>query len=336
MKLTALIFSYRNDQKLAWYCAKFVKLVVPDAHIVIADDGFCAATYEWQQKYKQLGFDYRQTDWYRNKNLTGAEHLIGATALMAELAKDCDIILKIDPDACLIRSDWIETLYQTPNAVITSAYKTSLNYPMGNSYAVKASVCEELAKDAKLYPGWINCFEDYEIGQRIARMFPNDPSHAIRYNCNISEGFILTSPYDFNLNLCLNKCRVYCHGFQYNSFNTVDERRNYKSKQEEVHETLYKNLFKFKGIFGEAMASEMTAAEMTVKSIQEDQAKSLQQKSLEENQLPDGGFVKEVSPEDLQKLDAQAPCCSSVDINGTSGGSLVSEKPFAIIDKPDS
>lgn len=248
MKVTTLIFSYRGDQELAYICSKFVKSTIPDSKIVIADDGFNGATYEWRKKYVEEGYEYIQTTWPRFGNLLGPDHLTGASQLMAELAKDCDIILKIDPDACLLRKDWIEMLYNDPEAVISSSYKTILNYPMGNSYAVKSSVCEALAEDAKTYPGWTGCFEDYEIAQRIARQFHKKPSHALRFSCSLSDGFILTNPWDINIKLCIDSCRVYCSGYQFMAQPTLDKKVEYKKKQIEVHQLLFNELQKARAV----------------------------------------------------------------------------------------
>lgn len=240
VKCTALVFTYRGDEVITPICVDFIKETLgKDVHIVVADDGLNAVFQDTRNKLIEMGVDYRQTSWPRFGNLLGPDHLTGATDLMAQLAKDCDIIVKIDPDACLLRRDWIDRLYLDDKAVMTSAYKTSLNYMMGNSYAVKASACADLAKDAKNYPGWNNCFEDYEIGQRLARLAGGDPTCAIRYPCSLDGGFILTNPWDFNVTLCLERCRVYCSGFTYGS-TPPEQRQEYKNKQAEVHSMLLK------------------------------------------------------------------------------------------------
>ena len=181
-KITVLIFTYRGDEGLTPICVEFAKETLgPDTKIVAADDGFNAMYQPMQEKLISMGVDYCQTDWPRCGNLLGPDHLKGACKLMAELAKDCDIIVKLDPDACILKRDWIDRLWADKNATMTASYKIKLNYPMGNSYALKSVVCEELAKDAELYPGWVDCFEDYEVGMRISRIAKGDTKHAIRY-----------------------------------------------------------------------------------------------------------------------------------------------------------
>lgn len=248
MKLAVLIFTYRGDEHLTPICVNFVKETLgQDTRIVIADDGFNAMYQETRDRLIGMGCEYRQTDWPRFGNLLGPFHLEGATKLMAELAKDCDIIVKLDPDACIIRRDWVDRLWNDREALMTAAYKLKLNYPMGNSYAVKACCCEELAKDAKLYPGWVDCFEDYEIGVRVARIANGNPNHAIRYVCNLSGGFVLTTPWDIDYKKCLERCQVYCSGFSYGSM-PPDKKIEYKNKQIEVHTILLNELIKAKQI----------------------------------------------------------------------------------------
>lgn len=247
-KLTVLIFTYRGDEGLTPICVEFIKETLgSDTKIVVADDGLNAMFKETRDKLISMGVDYRQTTWPRNGNLLGPDHLIGATALMAELAKDCDIIVKIDPDACVLKRDWIDRLWLDSDAIITSAYKTKVDYPMGNSYAVKASVCEALAKDAKLYPAWVDCFEDYEVGVRVSRIANGDPKHAIRYTCNLAGGFVLTNPWDINHKTCIESIQVYCSGFQYGS-TPQNKKAEYKNKQIEVHTILLSELKKSKGV----------------------------------------------------------------------------------------
>lgn len=247
-KVTVLIFTYRGDEGLTPICVDFVKETLgTDTHIVIADDGFNAMFQETREKLIAMGCDYRQTDWPRNGNLLGPFHLEGACKLMAELAKDCDIIVKLDPDACILKRDWIDRLWADNTATMTSAYKLKLNYPMGNSYALKSTVCEALAEDARLYPGWVDCFEDYEIGIRISRLANGDPKHAIRYVCGLAGGFVLTNPWDINYKTCIDSVQVYCSGFNYGSL-PLNKKEEYKNKQIEVHSILLAELKKSKNI----------------------------------------------------------------------------------------
>lgn len=243
-RLTVLIFTYRGDEGLTPICVEFAKETLgPDTKIVVADDGFNAMYQPMQEKLIAMGVDYRQTDWPRCGNLLGPDHLKGACKLMAELAKDCDIIVKLDPDACILKRDWIDRLWADKNATMTASYKIKLNYPMGNSYALKSVVCEELAKDAELYPGWVDCFEDYEVGMRISRIAKGDTKHAIRYVCGLNGGFVLTNPWDINYKTCIESVQVYCSGYQYGSL-PQNKKVEYKNKQIEVHSMLLSELKK--------------------------------------------------------------------------------------------
>lgn len=233
MRVSFLIFTYSGDELLTPLCVDFIKETVPEAKIYVVDDGFSSMNYPVRKRLEEAGVIYSQSSWNRYGNLLGPDHLIGATKFMAHMAKSCDIIVKIDPDACLIRRDWIDRLYEDPIALMTSSYKGRSCYPMGNSYAVKASVCKELAKDAELYPGWVNCFEDYEIGVRIARQAKGDTSYSIRYESGIKGGFILTNPWDMDYQKVLNQVRVYCSGYSYGNL-PPEKKLEYKNKQVEV------------------------------------------------------------------------------------------------------
>lgn len=325
-RLTVLIFTYRGDEGLTPICVEFIKETLgSDTNIVVADDGLNAMFKETRDKLISMGVDYRQTTWPRCGNLLGPDHLIGATALMAELAKDCDIIVKIDPDACVLKRDWIDRLWLDSDATLTSAYKTNVNYPMGNSYAVKASVCEALAKDAELFPGWVGCFEDYEVGVRVSRIANGDPKHAIRYACNLVGGFILTNPWDIKYKTCIESARVYCSGFQYGS-TPQNKKAEYKNKQIEVHTMLLSELKKSKSIM-KPISEQTVPANIGNSPLNNGNFPELQSVSIPTG--PVGGNAQYMDSVENEQIvvEPEAKTTSGVTINSTFLDDLVKPTP---------
>lgn len=241
MKLTFLYFSYSEDEELIKYSILSNKLLAPEAKIIVADDCFNACSEDFSNWCKKIDIEYLQTSWPRYGNLRGPEHLKGYTELLKNISKDCDIIIKIDCDAILLRYDWLHKFNADTRATITGAFKIQSPYVMGNCYAIKSSVCEYLYEDAKNYPAWHDCFEDYEIGIRLARLAKNDLTYALRYPCDKRFGFWLCSPQEFNIDEIMNSARVACCGFVYQGIPNLDK-LNHKKLQIEVMAKIYEKV----------------------------------------------------------------------------------------------
>lgn len=245
MKITFLYFSYIEDENLIKYSILSNLLLSPDSKIVVADDCFNPCTENFSNWCKNLKVEYIQTNWPRFGNLRGPEHLKGYTELLKNLSKDTDIIIKIDCDTILLRYDWLDRFYNDTRATIAGSFKIQAPYVMGNCYAIKSSVCDYLYEDSKTYPAWHDCFEDYEIGIRLARQAKNDQTFALRYPSDRRYGFWLCTPQEVNIDEVMNSARVVSCGFIYNGLLPQDKTKH-KQLQIEVMSKIYEKVKEYK------------------------------------------------------------------------------------------
>lgn len=232
MKILFLWFTYNQDEITILHSIDSVRLVVPNANILVADDGFNSCPVQFRERCKQFNIDYIQTDWQRNGNLIGPDHLIGYTKLLASYADKYDIICKIDCDTVLFNIDWIERLYKDPDAYLSGSFKTNPFYPMGNAYAIKTSICQKLYEDCVKYPSFFNSYEDYEIGVRIFRLSGGSDLSLIRYKSGVVDGFWLGDPSQIENNIDeAIKTRVVSCGFSLNIQKNALERQQFKQSQ---------------------------------------------------------------------------------------------------------
>ena len=194
MNIAAVWFAYGPDQNLLMESVRAFRRTLPKAKLTVCDDGFCAQPRLVREKLEAEGITYRKTFYPRGGNLLGPENLKGQVAEMVRAGEGADVLVKIDCDTLLLRSDWVEALADEPEALLAGSYKGLHNYPMGHCYAVRASILPELLKDVETYPGWAACFEDYEIGTRLHRLAGGNMDYALRWRSGVDDGFWLCNP----------------------------------------------------------------------------------------------------------------------------------------------
>lgn len=231
MNIAAVWFAYGPDQNLLMESVRAFRRTLPKAKLTVCDDGFCALPRLVRAKLEADGITYRKTFYPRGGNLLGPENLKGQVSEMARAAEGADVLVKIDCDTLLLRSDWVEALADEPEALLAGSYKGLHNYPMGHCYAVRASILPELLKDVETYPGWAACYEDYEIGTRLHRLAGGNMDYALRWRSGVDDGFWLCDPQQIT-KVALSARVVSC-GFCLGQV-PHDQRANYKRAQAEI------------------------------------------------------------------------------------------------------
>ena len=231
MNIAAVWFAYGPDQNLLMESVRAFRRTLPKAKLTVCDDGFCALPRLVRAKLEADGITYRKTFYPRGGNLLGPENLKGQVSEMARAAEGADVLVKIDCDTLLLRSDWVEALADEPEALLAGSYKGLHNYPMGHCYAVRASILPELLKDVETYPGWAACFEDYEIGTRLHRLAGGNMDYALRWRSGVDDGFWLCDPQQ--ITKAALSARVVSCGFCLGQV-PHDQRANYKRAQAEI------------------------------------------------------------------------------------------------------
>lgn len=231
MNIAAVWFAYGPDQNLLMESVRAFRRTLPKAKLTVCDDGFCALPRMVRAKLEADGITYRKTFYPRGGNLLGPENLKGQVAEMARAAEGADVLVKIDCDTLLLRSDWVEALADEPEALLAGSYKGLHNYPMGHCYAVRASILPELLQDVETYPGWAACYEDYEIGTRLHRLAGGNMDYALRWRSGVDDGFWLCDPKQ--ITQAALSARVVSCGFCLGQV-PHDQRANYKRAQAEI------------------------------------------------------------------------------------------------------
>lgn len=225
-----IIFTYFGDRFTIFPCVFNILKTFEGriGKILIADDGFCPMDEKSAKVLVEKDPDhiiYEQTGWRRNGNLIGTEHSIGYLALLKRYQDSgifkSPVIIKVDPDAAILKSDWVDAFYDS-NYGLTGSFKQMDLYPMGNCYAFKSDYVSDVLNDMIEFKPFINCFEDYEIGSRIGRVAKERgvKTWILRYDSGPSGNFILQHPEERVWpEELLKQCRVFCNGFGVNAQN---------------------------------------------------------------------------------------------------------------------
>ena len=218
-----IIFTYLGDRFTLFPCLFNIVKTFGDeiGTIFVCDDGFAPmdeVTIDAVMKIHPR-IKYEQSGWKRNGNLIGTAHSIGYMTTCKRLIDEgffkSPVIVKVDPDASIYQKDWLDRFYNSKYALVGS-FKEMEDYPMGNCYAFKSSYVSEVLNDMCKFKPFFNCFEDYEIAVRIARVADKNGNETdiMRYMSGPQDGFILQQPeakvWPEEL---LKKCRVFCNGF---------------------------------------------------------------------------------------------------------------------------
>lgn len=221
-KISIVWFSYRWDgAQLLESVRAASRTLSATAHtyeLHVADDGMMPLDRAVRDRLaREYHVAYRKTFYPRNGHLIGPDNLIGQAQVMADIGKDCDVLIKMDCDTLLLKIDWVEALLKEAEhgAVFAGSYKVQPHYPMGNCYAVHngSGVLHALARDVENFPAWKGCYEDFEIGTRIARLCHGSQDYALRWRSGEEDGFWLCSPQGVTRKA--KEARVVCCGYTY-------------------------------------------------------------------------------------------------------------------------
>lgn len=218
-----IIFTYMGDRFTLFPCVFNILKTFGDeiGAIYISDDGFAPMDEKTIEAIKKVDtrIVYDQSGWKRNGNLIGTAHSIGymtvCKKLMDEGVFKSSVIVKVDPDAAILKKDWLDRFYDS-NYALVGSFKEMEHYPMGNCYAFKSCYVSEVLNDMCRFKPFFNCFEDYELAVRVARAAYQRgiKTECMRYMSGPQDGFILQPPeakiWPEEL---LKKCRVFCNGF---------------------------------------------------------------------------------------------------------------------------
>lgn len=175
-RIVCVWFTFSLDAGQVLYSVAFARRVFgEDAMLYVFDDDRSPLSDEAREKLiRGLRAVVLTLKWDRRGNIKGGEHLINATSIYYELAEThgADVVVKCDSDTAIISRSWVDALLNRDGAIFAGAFNgRNPGYAYGLAYAIKGrDVLRRLAKDTVDYPAQDSAFEDYEVGQRLARI----------------------------------------------------------------------------------------------------------------------------------------------------------------------
>lgn len=205
-------FTCRRDFEVIKPSLKLLRYHYPDAVInLIVDCYDPMTTAEENYLIDAFDVDIHTSTFPRRGNLKGGECLKGMWETMDNIARS-PIVVKIDSDVLLLKTDWIDAFHEdhTEAEMVGACSIDTPYYPQGTMYAVRRGMVAKMAKDARRFPAWFDCWEDYEVGYRVARNSECPESSILRYKHQ--KDWLACPPLDFHNETIANelaKVKVY-------------------------------------------------------------------------------------------------------------------------------
>ena len=175
-RIVCVWFTFSLDAGQLLYSVAFARRAFGDeAVLYVFDDDRSPICEEAREKLiRGLRAVVLTLKWDRRGNIKGGEHLMNATELYYELAveHEAEVVVKCDSDTAILSRSWVDALLNREGACFAGAFcGRNAGYAYGLAYAIKGrEVLRRLARDAVDYPASDGAFEDYEVGQRLARI----------------------------------------------------------------------------------------------------------------------------------------------------------------------
>lgn len=196
-KRVAIAFlCYRDDSELLLESqraamAAFAKSSTLEPVFVLVDDSWCRTTREARERFLSAHPNtvYYPTGYRRGQMILGGECILGQCEAFECIANltDADILLKMDVDTCLFKTDWIDEFAADDSAKCAGAFDfgngnhTSV---FGLCYALKRDILKPLVEDLRKYPAHHRAWEDHEVSSRVFRINNGDMDSLMRWRSN--------------------------------------------------------------------------------------------------------------------------------------------------------
>lgn len=181
-KIIIHTFTYAGDAKLTLEHALCIQMSMPEAHLVIIDDGHNPCPGEVREKLEQLGAEWRVSRWNRNRNLRGKEAILGIVDEM--LASPCgenDVLMKIDQDTALLNGRELREFVQGEKILWGSTSNICLLH--GCAYAVRAHALKKARTILASTPLPSTAPEDISIARAVLYLYPEEHHRELSRPC---------------------------------------------------------------------------------------------------------------------------------------------------------
>ena len=121
--------------------------------------------------------------------ILGGENLAGQCQAFVDAAEatDADILVKVDADTLIFKTDWISQFAANQAAKIAGAFDFGFGNHVsvfGLAYAIKRVMLRPLLEDVRRYPAHHKAWEDHEVSSRIFRLCNGDMDSLMRWRSN--------------------------------------------------------------------------------------------------------------------------------------------------------
>lgn len=194
-KITFAFLAYKNDSELVTEAQRAAMKAVEgsktlEASYVLLDDAWCPVTKEAREKFlSRPRSSVVSTGYRRGFMILGGENLAGQCEAFCEAAEatDADVLVKVDAETMIFKTDWLEEFAATPEARCAGAFdfgNANHTSVFGLCYALKREVLRPLLDDVRKFPAHHKAWEDHEVSSRVFRICGGDMASLLRWRSN--------------------------------------------------------------------------------------------------------------------------------------------------------
>lgn len=172
------LFVYEGDADLVMENVRCSRNAIPEAKLVVIDDGNKPCPDKVKQEAEAFGVEWRVTQWSRGGNLRGRVCIEGILdEMIASITDENDTLMKIDADTCLLDGRTLRAFAEGPKIIWGSGHPDERVF--GCAYALKAYAARKVREYITTLDLASNAPEDVIIGFSTIDVFPGAENYAI-------------------------------------------------------------------------------------------------------------------------------------------------------------
>lgn len=182
-RIIAHSFTYAGDAGLIKENALCIRQALPEAIIVVIDDGHNSCPESIRREMEDLGVEWRVSTWNRNRNLRGKEAILGIMdEMLSSTESDDDVLLKIDSDTALLDGESLREFARSNNVLWGST--SSICTMHGCAYAVRARALKKARKVLSIKDLPATAPEDCSIADSLLYLYADSGLIDLQQPCN--------------------------------------------------------------------------------------------------------------------------------------------------------
>lgn len=240
-KVNLFFFCYKTETSLLMSSIKMAHAIFGERRLAthVLYDVAAPLTYEDQEllrnNFGNESLVIAPTYYNRNRNQHGQDCILGMLKCMNKYCSNNSIAVKIDPDTLVFDTSYVDKFDFYKNIVFSASFRQHPHYAMGLTYAIDSKILNELIQDVEQFPAHHEALENFEIGQRIFRLFGEQAVNRIFFSPESDGAFYIGEPHQLptkegNIERQLMRLGAYSCGWTYNATAQKDQ-PNYRKMQ---------------------------------------------------------------------------------------------------------